>query len=452
MSLQLSLTPLRRVQPHLKPSRTTPHLSSTAPKRELPKLKATQKSFGDSSPRGKANFSRHASVPNQLSSLKMRDSSLKPLQRKNPLPEESKTLRLKPMAERLQSSKAALRRRLHLDGNDNTTDNTLSPTNILSKSAHQAHLKFTRLIQGRVPRTIDKLSWKTKTGMLNGQPKRFNQDNYLLVTDFADVKNQLIVGVMDGHGTYGHEASKYVRKHLPGRLLDAFPSLAKTSSELLFDVDKFIELENSFKSAYIAVNTQLRKDIDVVFSGTTAATCLIRDRDVFCANVGDSRVLIGRQIGNSWEAIPLSIDHKPDDPLERARILKHGGRVEPIMNEDRSFVGPARVWLKTENVPGLAMSRSLGDVVAARVGVSATPDVKAHRLTKDDKFLLLGTDGLFEFMTNESIVELVSPFVATKDAEGACECLVKEATHRWIDLGPIVDDITVVLVFFKPFD
>jgi len=38
-------------------------------------------------------------------------------------------------------------------------------------------------------------------------------------------------------------------------------------------------------------------------------------------------------------------------------------------------IGPHRVWLKNENAPGLAMSRSLGDQVAARVGVIPEPGI-----------------------------------------------------------------------------
>lgn len=35
--------------------------------------------------------------------------------------------------------------------------------------------------------------------------------------------------------------------------------------------------------------------------------------------------------------------------------------------------GPYRVWLKTQNYPGLAMSRSIGDLVAASIGVTCEP-------------------------------------------------------------------------------
>jgi hypothetical protein len=55
------------------------------------------------------------------------------------------------------------------------------------------------------------------------------------------------------------------------------------------------------------------------------------------------------------------------------RIKKRGGRIEPFRDEDDQFIGPHRVWLKEDDVPGLAMSRSFGDRVAASVGVLAEP-------------------------------------------------------------------------------
>ena len=42
-----------------------------------------------------------------------------------------------------------------------------------------------------------------------------------------------------------------------------------------------------------------------------------------------------------------------------------------------AIVGPARVWLARQDIPGLAMSRSFGDEVAQTVGVISDPDVRA---------------------------------------------------------------------------
>ena len=89
------------------------------------------------------------------------------------------------------------------------------------------------------------------------------------------------------------------------------------------------------------------------------------------ANAGDSRAIIVDKEGN---ARALSRDHKPDTPDEHQRIIARGGRVRPLINQQAGVeMGPARVWLKELEVPGLAMSRSLGDQVAQSVGVSPEP-------------------------------------------------------------------------------
>jgi serine/threonine protein phosphatase PrpC len=61
-------------------------------------------------------------------------------------------------------------------------------------------------------------------------------------------------------------------------------------------------------------------------------------------------------------------------------------------------------------MPGLAMSRSLGDQVAHSVGVSSIPEVKSFLVGVDDKFIIIGSDGVFEFLTNEDLARIVMPF------------------------------------------
>ena len=46
-----------------------------------------------------------------------------------------------------------------------------------------------------------------------------------------------------------------------------------------------------------------------------------------------------------------------------------------ILDQNREPIGPLRVWLKYDDVPGLAMTRSMGDSVAAKAGVIAEPEI-----------------------------------------------------------------------------
>lgn len=94
-------------------------------------------------------------------------------------------------------------------------------------------------------------------------------------------------------------------------------------------------------------------------------------------------------------------------------------------------IGPARVWLQHDQIPGLAMSRSIGDFVAGEVGVIAEPDFQQLELTSDHKFLVLASDGIWEFLSNQTVIEIVAQFWEAGNIEGACERAVKEAVIQW---------------------
>lgn len=105
------------------------------------------------------------------------------------------------------------------------------------------------------------------------------------------------------------------------------------------------------------------------------------------------------------------------------------------------------MWLKNEDIPGLAMTRSFGDGVAARVGVHADPEMREIELTKEDKFIVLASDGVWEFLRNEDVGRIIYPFYLKKNAEGAAECLVREAFKKWKKEEDIIDDITCIVIF-----
>jgi serine/threonine protein phosphatase PrpC len=73
------------------------------------------------------------------------------------------------------------------------------------------------------------------------------------------------------------------------------------------------------------------------------------------------------------------------------------------------FYGPLRVWLKNKPVPGLAMTRSIGDMTATSVGVVAEPEIKIiQKLTKADKIFVIASDGLWDRFSNEEIMSIIT--------------------------------------------
>lgn len=142
---------------------------------------------------------------------------------------------------------------------------------------------------------------------------------------------------------------------------------------------------------------------DVRYSGSTCVSLLTYGRHLFMANVGDSRAIIIKQDPEDPKkciASALTRDHKPDDPDELKVITAAGGRVDSYRDSQGNKVGPERVWLKHEDIPGLAMSRSFGDQVAAKVGVNAVPEISELRMDPSDKVIILASDGVWEFLEN----------------------------------------------------
>ena len=160
------------------------------------------------------------------------------------------------------------------------------------------------------------------------------------------------------------------------------------------------------ESESVGCSSDIDRFIKTDFSGTTAVICIIRDDYLLTLNVGDSRAIIVTEVGDDFTVTDLTRDHKPSIPEEKERIVKAGGRVFN-MEYDDGYDGPARVWLADQNIPGLAMSRSLCDTVAHTVGVISIPEITERKLTDDERALVLGSDGLWEFISSKEAIRLI---------------------------------------------
>ena len=275
---------------------------------------------------------------------------------------------------------------------------------------------------------------------------KINQDSFLVLQSEYNLKDFNIFCVMDGHGNNGHLVSRYLMKYINlffknNKKMNASNQNEDSIYQRLKKSDYHI-LRRLFRHAERDLHKKTK--IDANFSGTTCVmVAQIGDRFI-CANIGDSRAIM---IKTGNEIVPLSIDQKPDDPEESKRIVQNGGEISQY-EEDGEKSGPYRIWKKGEVYPGIAMSRSVGDFIATSLGVVPEAKFIEEKIDQDCKFIVVASDGIWEFLDNKRVGEIVMPYYKNDDPDGACKALIKEATEWWNKEDIVVDDITVVVVFF----
>ena len=298
--------------------------------------------------------------------------------------------------------------------------------------------------KNKIIKKIYKIESLSQVGYSGPGILKYNQDNFFVYKNLNDENNVLFIGVCDGHGLVGHDVSKFLINNLP-----------KNLNKELKKTNKYIAdrktLYSTMKQVFVNTNKDLCKNpnIDTQFSGSTCVTIILTKNKIISANAGDSRAVMGRYINDEWINIDLSHDQKPNNPGEKERIIAHGGRIEAYKDENGGDFGPPRVWLKYEDVPGLAMSRSFGDEVAASVGTISEPEIEEYDITKDDKFIIIASDGIWEFISSKECVNLIKDFYIKKDLKGCLKFLLNESSKRWIKEEEVIDDITAVLIFFE---
>ncbi|KAA8523147.1 hypothetical protein F0562_009570 [Nyssa sinensis] len=287
-------------------------------------------------------------------------------------------------------------------------------------------------------------SYLSQRGYYPDALDKANQDSFCIHTPFGTNPDDHFFGVFDGHGEFGAQCSQFVKQ--------------KLCENLLRNSRFHMDAVEACHAAFLTTNSQLHADpLDDNMSGTTAITILVRGRTIYIANSGDSRAVIAEKRGNDIVAVDLSIDQTPfrADELERVKLC--GARVltldqiEGLKNPDVQCWGteegddgdPPRLWVQNGMYPGTAFTRSLGDSIAETIGVVANPEIVVLELTPDHPFFVIASDGVFEFLSSQTVVDMVAKY---KDPRDACAAIVAESYRLWLQYETRTDDITVIVV------
>lgn len=262
--------------------------------------------------------------------------------------------------------------------------------------------------------------------------RRSNEDEHTVLTFLNPKKNPYnkyaninIYGVFDGHG--GGYVSKYLHDHLHKYFISK-------------------KVPRPFKSSYINrvydhVQGKLTKS-NTSKAHACGSTCLLalhfRDKRnvnyLQLLNTGDSRGVLCHSSKNV--AVRLTKDHKPNIPEERHRITQLGGQVYYDGHDYR--------------IKDLSVSRAFGDN-DSKPYVVQKPDIFNYKLNKNDKFMILACDGLWDVMSDQEAVDFVLneqyDMRTGKRKKTSVNIANKLATHAINDKGS-TDNVTTVIVFF----
>lgn len=76
-------------------------------------------------------------------------------------------------------------------------------------------------------------------------------------------------------------------------------------------------------------------------------------------------------------------------------------------------------------------------------------EILEYELKKEDQFMIVASDGVWEFLSNERVLDIIKKHRVTGDIESACDEIMRESLKCWeSEEEDTIDDITFVLVFF----
>jgi integrin-linked kinase-associated serine/threonine phosphatase 2C len=246
---------------------------------------------------------------------------------------------------------------------------------------------------------------------------------------FPDLgKNSRFIAVYDGHGSRGKEAAMLAKDEVRKALIDDRENLVNKLKDKKESERYFVKLFRSIQNKY------KKKPQDYDLSGTCAVCVLQMDQKCYFINLGDSRAVMGVKAVTSTAGVfqiyayQMTIDHKANREDEKKRVDANQGIV---LNERNGITGPPRVYPKNEDGPGLCVSRSFGDVLLHSFGVSEEPEISFKDIESEDKFIIIGSDGLWDVMNSAEAVGFVFQKLEQFTKDKLAEELVKESRSRW---------------------
>ena len=293
----------------------------------------------------------------------------------------------------------------------------------------------------RVRQDVHDLEVDKNYVVLSTQGKRPSmEDSYDVFIDESEKYN--IFSVYDGHG--GYECAEFCKTHLNKLVYKNLVEYSMCSSSGS-EVKESGDFSDAIRKAFCTVDDLYCKlcESDANRVDGSTATVVVHDlakERLLTASVGDSRAILF-QYGDLLTARPigdrsssnrievLNTIHLASDSGEAKRIVRSGGKIV-------STNGLPRV----EGV--LMVSRAIGDSYLKKLVVSE-PSLTTYEISEEgqNRIVLIGSDGLFDYMEDEELYTLFRPCNNLDELQSCVQRSVGTAISRGSN-----DNVTLVAI------
>nr|KYP58089.1 putative protein phosphatase 2C 40 [Cajanus cajan] len=232
------------------------------------------------------------------------------------------------------------------------------------------------------------------------------------------------------------------------------------------------QAENDF---LYMVEQEMEERPDLVSIGSCVLLVLLHGNDLYTLNLGDSRAVLATcttvdrmNKSERLKAIQLTDNHTVDNEVERARLLADhpddpkiviAGKVKGKLKVTRAFgVGYLKKKNLNEALMGILRVRDL----KSPPYISTQPSLNVHRISSSDQFVIVGSDGLFDFFSNDEAVKLVESYILSNPLGDPAKFLIEQLVARAADSAGLSmeelmnipagrrrkyhDDVTVIVI------
>lgn len=191
------------------------------------------------------------------------------------------------------------------------------------------------------------------------------------------------------------------------------------------------------------VEQEMEDRPDLVTVGSCVLVVLLHGQDLYTLNLGDSRAVLAtsdHSTNNSdnecLKSVQLTESHTVDDETEKQQLLSEhpddpliivGGRVKGKLKLTRAFgVGYLKKKKMNDVLMGILRVRNLSSPPYIRT----QPSVNIHRVSEYDRFVVVGSDGLFDFFSNDEVIKLVDSFILDNPSGDPAKYLLEQLMIR----------------------